>query len=137
MVLKDNAGEWVHDEVLEVHDEGLGVHGEGSEVRDEELEVHDEVLEDHGKVLEDSAAELLLDDAEWQDKEGGRGLCLCRVDCVLCGGGHCEAGGRDQGEGSCVCGEGEECGEDLLGGGVSHCPTSLARCRSEPWSDDG
>ena len=65
------------------------------------------------------------------------GPCLYRVDCGLCDGdgGHCEAGGRAELEVSCA--YGEVCEEDLQGDEVSHCPTSWARCRSEPWNDGG
>ena len=74
----------------------------------------------------------------WEDTEGERGPCLYREDCGLCGGdggGHYEEGGRAELEVSCACGE--LCEADLLDGELSHCPTSWARCRSEPWNDDG
>ena len=136
VVLKDNAedeGSGVHDVGLEVHDEELEVHGMFLEVYDEELEVHD-------VGLEDSAEELLLCGEVWRDKVGGRDLCLYRADCGLSGlsgGGHCEEGGRAGVEVSPACGEAELSEEALLDGELSHSPTSWARCRSEPWNDDG
>ena len=134
VVLKDNAvdeGSGVHDVGLEVHDEGLGVHDVELVVHDvelgvhdEELEVHDERLEVHDAGSEDSAEELLLDGGVWRDKEGGRDPCLYRADCGLCGGGHCEVGGRAEVEVSRACGEDEVCEAALLDGEVSHSPTS-------------